>query len=229
MRSHEAFRSRSATSSRALAPSSRRVGLTESRLFHSSEVAQIGPRRLPAEPIAGCGRSDFGRADLVTRTFKFLNSQTCHLSLDRSHILEACKGIQRLSTTSTVYSRVSSRPSTSTSSHAEMCDNWGYSKLGAFIKLQAIGEMRHAEILIERILFLEGVPGMGELSPLNVGQNVHEQLGNDVQLEYEAVRILNVAIKDAVAAGDNASRELFETILKDEESTSTGSSPASDD
>lgn len=101
--------------------------------------------------------------------------------------------------------------------HAEMCDNWGYSKLGGFIKQQAIGEMRHAEILIERILFLEGVPGMGELSPLNVGQNVKDQLSNDLQLEYEAVRILNAAIKDAVAVGDNASRELFETILKDEE------------
>ena len=60
--------------------------------------------------------------------------------------------------------------------HAEMCDNWGYGKLGAFIKQQAIGEMRHAEMLIERILFLEGVPGMGELSPLNIGQNVKDQL-----------------------------------------------------
>ncbi len=101
--------------------------------------------------------------------------------------------------------------------HAEMCDNWGYGKLGAFIKQQAIGEMRHAEVLIERILFLEGVPGMGELSPLNVGQNVKDQLSNDVQLEYEAARILNAAIRDAAAAGDNASRELFEMILKDEE------------
>ena len=101
--------------------------------------------------------------------------------------------------------------------HAEMCDNWGYSKLGAFIKQQAIGEMRHAEMLIERILFLEGVPGMGELSPLNVGQNVKEQLENDVALEYHAVKILNSAIKDSVGKGDNASRELFEVILKDEE------------
>ena len=101
--------------------------------------------------------------------------------------------------------------------HAEMCDNWGYGKLGAFIKQQAIGEMRHAEMLIERILFLEGVPGMGELSPLNVGQNVKDQLFNDLQLEYEAVKILNTAIADAVSAKDNASRELFETILKDEE------------
>ena len=101
--------------------------------------------------------------------------------------------------------------------HAEMCDNWGYAKLGAFIKQQAIGEMGHAEQFIERILFLEGVPGMGELQPLNVGQNVKEQLSNDLQLEYEAVQILNRAIKDSVSAGDNASRELFETVLKDEE------------
>ena len=101
--------------------------------------------------------------------------------------------------------------------HAEMCDNWGYTKLGAFIKLQAIGEMGHAEQFIERILFLEGVPGMGELQPLNVGQNVKEQLTNDLQLEYEAIGILNTAVKDSVAASDNASRELFERVLKDEE------------
>ena len=98
-----------------------------------------------------------------------------------------------------------------------MCDNWGYTGLGGFIKQQAIGEMRHAETLIERILFLEGVPGMGELRPLKVGQNVHEQLKNDLALEHEAVAILNNAIKDSVAAGDNGSRELFEVILKDEE------------
>lgn len=101
--------------------------------------------------------------------------------------------------------------------HAEMCDNWGYSKLGGFIKQQAIGEMRHAEMFIERILFLEGVPGMGELSPLNVGQTVQEQLQNDLNLEYEAVGLLNAAIKDSVEADDNASRELFEVVLKDEE------------
>jgi bacterioferritin len=101
--------------------------------------------------------------------------------------------------------------------HSEMCENWGYGKLGKFIKQQAFGEMRHAEILIERILFLEGVPGMGELMALNVGQNVKEQLSNDLDLELDAVTVLNAAIGDAVAASDNASRELFEMILKDEE------------
>ena len=101
--------------------------------------------------------------------------------------------------------------------HAEMCDNWGYTGLGASIKQQAIGEMRHAEVLIERILFLDGVPGMGELRPLHVGQNVKEQLINDLAVEHEAVIILNNAIKDSVEAGDNGSRDLFEIILKDEE------------
>ena len=101
--------------------------------------------------------------------------------------------------------------------HAEMCDNWGYTGLGASIKQQAIGEMRHAEVLIERILFLDGVPGMGELRPLHVGQNVKEQLINDLAVEHEAVIILNDAIKDSVEAGDNGSRDLFEFILKDEE------------
>ncbi len=101
--------------------------------------------------------------------------------------------------------------------HAEMCDNWGYTGLGAFIKQQAIGEMRHAEVLIERILFLDGVPAMGELRPLRVGQNVKEQLTNDLAVEHEAVVILNNAITDSVEAGDNGSRDLFEIVLKDEE------------
>ena len=101
--------------------------------------------------------------------------------------------------------------------HAEMQDNWGYRKLGAFTKKQSIDEMRHAERLIERILFLEGVPSMADLNPLKVGQNVKEQYECDLSLELEAVPQLNAAIEDAVAAGDNGSRDLFETILKDEE------------
>ncbi len=101
--------------------------------------------------------------------------------------------------------------------HAEMQDNWGYFKLGAFTKKQSIGEMMHAEKLIERVLFLDGVPGMAELNPLKVGQNVKEQYENDLSLELEAVQQLNAAIADSVAAGDNGSRELFEVILKDEE------------
>ena len=101
--------------------------------------------------------------------------------------------------------------------HAEMQDNWGYHKLAEYVKKQSIGEMIHAERLIERILFLDGVPSMAELNPLRTGQDVKSQLENDLALEYEAVAQLNSAIADAMAAGDNGSRELFTTILKDEE------------
>jgi bacterioferritin len=101
--------------------------------------------------------------------------------------------------------------------HAEMEENWGYKKLSSYVKRQSIDEMKHAEKLIERILFLDGVPSMGELKPLNVGEDVKTQLENDLQLEYDAVQQLNVAVAEAREAGDNGSRELFEMILVDEE------------
>src|SRR5205085_1488051 len=101
--------------------------------------------------------------------------------------------------------------------HAEMCENWHYSKLGEFIKKQSIDEMKHAEELIERILFLDGTPSLTELMTLNVGQNVREQLQNDLNLELGAVKQYNDAIRLARDEGDNASRELFERLLKDEE------------
>ena len=101
--------------------------------------------------------------------------------------------------------------------HAEMCENWKYDKLGDFIKKQSIDEMKHAEALIERILFLDGIPQMTEGLRLNVGQNVKEQLESDLRLEIGAVAMYNNAIKIARDEGDNASRELFERLLKDEE------------
>jgi len=101
--------------------------------------------------------------------------------------------------------------------HAEMCENWHYSKLGSFIKKQSIDEMKHAEQIIERILFLDGTPSMTELMQLKVGQNVKEQLESDLQLELAAVVQYNRAVATARDAGDNASRELFERLLKDEE------------
>jgi len=101
--------------------------------------------------------------------------------------------------------------------HAEMCENWRYSKLGDFIKKQSIDEMKHAETIIERILFLDGVPNMTELMQLNVGANVREQLESDLKLEINAVAMYNRAVATARDAGDNASRELFERLLKDEE------------
>src|ERR1051326_4352506 len=71
--------------------------------------------------------------------------------------------------------------------HAEMCENWKYEKLAAYIKKQSIDEMKHAEVLIERILFLDGTPSMTELMELNVGQNVKAQIENDLKLEINAV------------------------------------------
>jgi bacterioferritin len=101
--------------------------------------------------------------------------------------------------------------------HAEMMENWGYEKLANYTKKESIDEMRHAEKLIERILYLEGSPNMSELFPLKIGKNVKEQFENDLELEYAAVPRLNKAINAAVEAGDNGSRELFEKILTDEE------------
>ena len=101
--------------------------------------------------------------------------------------------------------------------HAEMCHNWRYEKLYGFIRKEAIDEMKHAEILMERILYLEGTPNMTDYFKINIGQTVEQQFKNDLQVEYEAVDRLNEGIKACVAAGDNGSRELLEKILVDEE------------
>jgi bacterioferritin len=101
--------------------------------------------------------------------------------------------------------------------HAEMCENWHYGRLGSFIKKQSIDEMKHAEALIERILFLDATPNMTELMQLSVGKNVKEQLQADLALEIEAVGLYNRSVQLAREEGDNASRELFERLLKDEE------------
>src|SRR5580700_8620191 len=81
--------------------------------------------------------------------------------------------------------------------HAEMCENWKYTRLGGYIKKQSIDEMKHAESLIERILFLDGTPNLTELLRLNVGQNVKQQLENDLQLELNAVEMYNNSVKIA--------------------------------
>jgi len=101
--------------------------------------------------------------------------------------------------------------------HAEMCENWGYERLSEYIKMQSIGEMKHAESLMERILFLDGSPSMKPLE-LTVGKNVQEMLQSDLDLEVGAVRDYNIAIQIAVEEKDNGSRDLFVQLLKDEES-----------
>ena len=100
--------------------------------------------------------------------------------------------------------------------HAEMCENWGYEKLSEYIKMQSIGEMRHAEALMERILFLDGSPTMKPLE-LTVGKNVQDMLQSDLDLEVGAVKDYNAAIQVAVVEKDNGSRDLFVQLLKDEE------------
>jgi bacterioferritin len=101
--------------------------------------------------------------------------------------------------------------------HAEMCENWHYTRLGEYIKKQSIDEMKHAEVLIERILFLDATPNMTETMKLSIGQSVREQLQSDLNLEINAVAMYNRAVETSREAGDNASRELFERLLKDEE------------
>ena len=100
--------------------------------------------------------------------------------------------------------------------HAEMCHNWGYHALGDFIKKQSIDEMKHAEELMERLLFLDATPSM-EPMELNVGQNVKAQLEADLKLEVNAVGMYNKAVQIARENGDDQSRELFSKLLKDEE------------
>ena len=100
--------------------------------------------------------------------------------------------------------------------HAEMCHNWGYHKLGDYIRKQSIDEMKHAEELIERLLFLDATPKM-EYMELSVGSNVKQQLEADLKLELNAVRMYNDAIRASRDAGDDASRDLFSKLLRDEE------------
>jgi bacterioferritin len=100
---------------------------------------------------------------------------------------------------------------------SEMCANWGYEKLHKAIEKRAIQEMKHAEALIGRLLFLEGTPIVSKLNKINIGGDVETQHKNDWAAEEAAVKAYNEAIRLAVEVGDNGSRELFESILKDEE------------
>jgi bacterioferritin len=101
--------------------------------------------------------------------------------------------------------------------HAKMCQNWGYSRLYKRIKAESIDEMKHADRLIERILYLEGLPNLQRLHKINVGQTVAEQLKLDLELETIAIKALNEGIELARSLADNGSRELLENILVSEE------------
>lgn len=101
--------------------------------------------------------------------------------------------------------------------HAKMCANWGYTKVAQKVRLESIDEMKHADSLIERILFLEGIPNVQRYNKVNVGESLKEQFELDLQLEYDAVARLNTTVALCREVGDNASRELVERILISEE------------
>jgi bacterioferritin len=101
--------------------------------------------------------------------------------------------------------------------HAKMQENWGYTKLAAHTKAESIDEMRHADILAERILFLEGLPNFQRIGPLRIGQTVPEQLRSDLAIEMEAVTRLRAGIDLMRSRADVTSARLFEGILEDEE------------
>jgi bacterioferritin len=101
--------------------------------------------------------------------------------------------------------------------HAEMCSHWGYGKLHAAIEKQAIDEMHHAEWLIERIIFLEGIPQVSKLNPMKIGSTVPEIVGNDQDAEVGAVKAYNAGIRLAQEGDDQATADLLRKILKMEE------------
>ena len=101
--------------------------------------------------------------------------------------------------------------------HSEMCVNWGFVRLHKIIEKRAIDEMKHAEKLIARILFLEGTPIVSKLNPMRIGADVASQLKNDHAAEATAVKIYNGAIPLVAELGDNGTREMLEDILEDEE------------
>jgi len=101
--------------------------------------------------------------------------------------------------------------------HSEMCANWGYDRLHEKIEKRAVDEMKHAEKLISRMLFLEGLPTVSRLNQINIGADVPKQLQSDLEDELKAVRIYNEAIRLADDVGDAVTRTLLESIVKDED------------
>jgi bacterioferritin len=101
--------------------------------------------------------------------------------------------------------------------HAKMQENWGYRTLAAYTRHESIDEMHHAEMLTDRILFLEGMPNYQRLSPLRIGQTVPEQFRADLQIEVDAVTRLRAGSQHMRSVGDITSATLFETVLADEE------------
>ena len=101
--------------------------------------------------------------------------------------------------------------------HAKMCENWGYKALAHKAREESIDEMKHADKLISRILYLEGVPNLQKLNKVNVGQTVQEQLTLDLDLEKGAIKFLNSGVETVRSLGDHGSFDLMVDILTSEE------------
>jgi len=101
--------------------------------------------------------------------------------------------------------------------HARMCENWGYDRLWHKVRAESIDEMKHADKVIERILYLEGLPNVQRLGKVNIGQTVDEQMKVDLALEAAAIPVLNRGIELCRDEGDNGTADLLEDVLEDEE------------
>ena len=101
--------------------------------------------------------------------------------------------------------------------HSEMCSHWGYKRMHGVNRKHSIEEMKHAEELIERILYLEGLPNVQRMNKVNIGETIPEMLKSDYDLEGEAIPMLNNGIELCRGKGDNGSRLLLEKILAEEE------------
>jgi bacterioferritin len=101
--------------------------------------------------------------------------------------------------------------------HAKMCENWGYQVLAKVNRDEAMDEMKHAEKIIDRILFLDGTPNMSSYDRIMIGNNVKQQLESDLALEMAALQVLGPGVKLCLELGDTGSREFLEHIIVDEE------------
>ncbi|MEM9691943.1 MAG: bacterioferritin [Myxococcota bacterium] len=101
--------------------------------------------------------------------------------------------------------------------HAKMCEHWGYERIGAIVRHESIDEMKHAETLMDHILYLEGIPNLQKLGKLNIGETVKEQLLSDLELEKVAIARLNKGVALCREHGDGTSEQILRTILVDEE------------